>query len=76
MLQVATLVGANWLFLLTDVDNLYTSNPASNPDAKPIFEVHDIMALQVCHGADSMILMKPNRVCLPIGVTLFGNCHW
>jgi glutamate 5-kinase len=41
--QVATLVGANWLFLLTDVDGLYTCNPKSNPDAKPIREVRALL---------------------------------
>eukprot|EP01024_Parvocaulis_polyphysoides_P055616 TRINITY_DN5717_c0_g1_i5.p1 TRINITY_DN5717_c0_g1~~TRINITY_DN5717_c0_g1_i5.p1 ORF type:complete len:299 (-),score=32.27 TRINITY_DN5717_c0_g1_i5:1616-2512(-) len=45
--QVATLVGADWLFLLTDVDCLYTSNPNTNPDAKPIHEVGDVRDLQV-----------------------------
>jgi len=46
-LQVATAVKADWLFLLTDVDALYTTNPATNPDAQPIHEVHDIGQLQV-----------------------------
>ena len=46
-LQVATLVRADWLFLLTDVDSLYTANPASHPEAVPIPEVHDITKLQV-----------------------------
>jgi glutamate 5-kinase len=34
--QVAVLVGADWLFLLTDVDFLYTGNPAYDPLARPI----------------------------------------
>ena len=34
--QVAGLVGADWLVLLTDVDFLYTANPQTNPDAAPI----------------------------------------
>jgi glutamate 5-kinase len=41
-------VKADWLFLLTDVDALYTTNPATNPDAQPIHEVHDIGQLEVC----------------------------
>eukprot|EP01025_Chloroclados_australasicus_P041138 TRINITY_DN4341_c0_g1_i1.p1 TRINITY_DN4341_c0_g1~~TRINITY_DN4341_c0_g1_i1.p1 ORF type:complete len:410 (+),score=46.70 TRINITY_DN4341_c0_g1_i1:161-1390(+) len=45
--QVATLIGADWLFLLTDVDCLYTSNPNTNPDAQPIHEVRDVADLQV-----------------------------
>ncbi|KAL3234963.1 Glutamate 5-kinase [Nakaseomyces bracarensis] len=32
----AALVSADHLFLLTDVDCLYTENPRTNPDAKPI----------------------------------------
>jgi glutamate 5-kinase len=30
-MQVATLVGADWLVLLTDVDCLYTANPKVRP---------------------------------------------
>ncbi|PRT55949.1 putative glutamate 5-kinase [Wickerhamiella sorbophila] len=30
------MIGADMLFLLTDVDCLYTSNPRNNPDAQPI----------------------------------------
>jgi glutamate 5-kinase len=37
--HVAALVQANWLFLMTDVDYLYTSNPKTDPKAKPIYEV-------------------------------------
>jgi Amino acid kinase family len=46
-LQVATLVRADWLFLLTDVDALYTANPNVDPAALPIPEVHDLEQLQV-----------------------------
>lgn len=45
--KVATLVGAAWLFLLTDVPALYSANPQRDPTAVPIREVHDIMQLQV-----------------------------
>ncbi|CDO93182.1 unnamed protein product [Kluyveromyces dobzhanskii CBS 2104] len=38
----AALIGADYLFLLTDVDCLYTDNPRTNPDAKPILVVPDI----------------------------------
>lgn len=38
----AALTGADYLFLLTDVDCLYTDNPRTNPDAKPILIVPDI----------------------------------
>ncbi|MEB3343300.1 glutamate 5-kinase [Okeania sp.] len=33
---VASLVEADWLFILTDVDRLYSADPRSNPDAVPI----------------------------------------
>ena len=39
---VCSLVGADWLFLLTDVDAVYTANPKDNPDAKRIGIAHDI----------------------------------
>ncbi|KXZ50922.1 hypothetical protein GPECTOR_14g169 [Gonium pectorale] len=43
--QVAALVQADWLFLLTDVDCLYTANPKDDPTATPIYEVEDISRL-------------------------------
>ena len=39
---VALLVGGEWLFLATDVDALYTANPATDPAATPIREVDDV----------------------------------
>jgi glutamate 5-kinase len=42
---VASLVEANWLFLLTDVDKLYSADPRSVPDAKPISLVSSIKEL-------------------------------
>lgn len=38
----AALVGADYLFLMTDVDCLYTDNPRSNPEAKAILLVPDL----------------------------------
>lgn len=43
----AAMVNADYLFLLTDVDCLYTDNPRNNPDAKPVLVVDDIQALRV-----------------------------
>jgi glutamate 5-kinase len=34
--QVAALVEADWLVLLTDVDYLYTADPRTHPDATAI----------------------------------------
>lgn len=44
---VSTAVGAEWLFLLTDVDQLYTANPRVDPSATPIDVVPNIESLQV-----------------------------
>lgn len=41
----AGMVQADYLFLMTDVDCLYDSNPRTNPDAKAIEVVEDIGAL-------------------------------
>ena len=48
--QVAALVDARWLFLLTDVDGLYTSNPNTDPNAKRIEVVENINDLDVDVG--------------------------
>jgi glutamate 5-kinase len=36
---VASLIEADWLFLLTDVDRLYSADPRIHPDAQPISSV-------------------------------------
>ena len=43
----AALISADYLFLMTDVEALYTKNPRTNPDAIPIEVVEDIDALAV-----------------------------
>ena len=45
--KVASLIQANWLFLLTDVEYLYTGNPRLDPEAKPIYVVEDLSMLDV-----------------------------
>ncbi|KAF9883453.1 hypothetical protein FE257_003451 [Aspergillus nanangensis] len=42
----AAMVKADYLFLMTDVDCLYTANPRTNPDAKPIEVVDDISSIE------------------------------
>jgi glutamate 5-kinase len=42
----AGMVNADYLFLLTDVDALYTDNPRNNVDATPIRVVRDIKDLK------------------------------
>jgi len=43
----AGITNADFLFLLTDVDALYTDNPRNNPDAKPVHVVNDLEQLNV-----------------------------
>lgn len=43
---VASLVSADWLILLTDVDRLYSADPRHNPDAQPILRVSRIDQLK------------------------------
>lgn len=42
---VASLVEADWLFLLTDVDRLYSADPRTFPDAQPISLVTNMKQL-------------------------------
>lgn len=50
---VASLIGADWLFLLTDVDKLYSADPRYHPDARPIHRIEkleEITALKAVAG--------------------------
>ncbi|CAN6650435.1 glutamate 5-kinase [Trichomonascus vanleenenianus] len=53
----AGMVNADFLFLMTDVDCLYTDNPRSNPDAQPVLVVNDVTRLKVdvSSGAGSSV---------------------
>ncbi|TFK31986.1 glutamate 5-kinase [Crucibulum laeve] len=42
----SSMIHADYLFLLTDVDGLYTSNPRKDPDAKQIEVVNSISAIR------------------------------
>ncbi|KAI0927880.1 hypothetical protein AcW1_005287 [Taiwanofungus camphoratus] len=42
----SSMIHADYLFLLTDVDGLYTSNPRKDPSAKPIQIVSSIAAIR------------------------------
>ncbi|KAG8943709.1 hypothetical protein FRC04_002541 [Tulasnella sp. 424] len=42
----SSMLHADYLFLLTDVDCLYTSNPRKDPGAKPIEEVTSVSAIR------------------------------
>lgn len=47
--QVATLIHADWLFLLTDVAGLYSGNPTTDPSATAIHQVDAMSALKVTY---------------------------
>ena len=40
--MVCALIGAQWLFLLTDVDGVYTANPKTDPTARRLGLVEDV----------------------------------
>ncbi len=44
--QVAVLVGAEELILVTDIDGLFTADPRLYPDARIVNEVNDFLALE------------------------------
>lgn len=48
--MVASMVGAEMLFLLTDVDAIYTANPSVDPSAQPIRVVEDLKTLNISVG--------------------------
>ncbi len=45
--RVASLIEAKWLFLLTDVDHLYSADPRNNPNAQKISVVDSIAELAI-----------------------------
>lgn len=50
---VASLIGADWLFILTDVDRLYSADPRYHPDAQPIHQIDrldDLTKLKAAAG--------------------------
>eukprot|EP00181_Compsopogon_caeruleus_P001138 CAMPEP_0184688078 /NCGR_PEP_ID=MMETSP0312-20130426/28463_1 /TAXON_ID=31354 /ORGANISM="Compsopogon coeruleus, Strain SAG 36.94" /LENGTH=372 /DNA_ID=CAMNT_0027144823 /DNA_START=473 /DNA_END=1591 /DNA_ORIENTATION=- len=51
---VGGMVEAKWLFLLTDVDRLYSGDPRSDPAAKPISLVRNVNELSVTFGKGSV----------------------
>ncbi|KAK6198478.1 glutamate 5-kinase [Scheffersomyces amazonensis] len=54
----AGMIHADYLFLMTDVECLYTDNPRTNPSARPILVVDKIDDLEVKtndHGAGSQV---------------------
>ncbi|EIM23074.1 glutamate 5-kinase [Wallemia mellicola CBS 633.66] len=50
----AAMVHADYLFLMTDVDCLYTDNPRKNPDARPISVVNDIAEIRKTVSTSTM----------------------
>jgi glutamate 5-kinase len=55
--QVAVLLGARRLVLLTNTDGLYTANPATDPSARRVEEIHDpaeLEALSIGHETSTL----------------------
>ncbi len=55
--QVAILLGAELLLLLTDADGVFTADPRWHPDARLVGEVHDLAeleALDIGHAASPL----------------------
>ncbi len=52
---VSTLISADTLVILTDIDGLYTDNPRTNPDAQHVDVVAEITdeIMQMAHGSGS-----------------------
>ncbi|MDJ0846305.1 glutamate 5-kinase [Crocosphaera sp.] len=50
---VASLINAHWLFILTDVDQLYSADPRLIPDAQPIKVVNSLELEQLQIQVDS-----------------------
>ena len=55
--MVATLVDADALIILSDIDGLYTANPATHPEAKLIHEIPEITpeVIKMAGGAGSSL---------------------
>lgn len=49
--MVASLISADYLFLLTDVDQLYSADPRKDPEAKPISRVKHLDQLEASVGS-------------------------
>ena len=54
--MVTSLIGADLLIILSDIDGLYDSNPRTNPDAKIIYNVSEITdeIKEVCRRGRNM----------------------
>ena len=50
---MATLLGAERLILLTDIDGVYDADPRSNPEAKRLHEIASVSAKQVAAAGDA-----------------------
>lgn len=63
----ASMLHADYLFLLTDVDALYTNNPRKDPSAKPIDTVPSVSVIRAQGSVffssfkDYTHLMPPNH---------------
>lgn len=62
----SSMLHADYLFLLTDVDGLYTANPRKDPNAKAIHTVSSIAAIRQqgasCPGLDHLQMLMETTV--------------
>ncbi|HZK33988.1 MAG TPA: glutamate 5-kinase, partial [Bacillota bacterium] len=77
--MVATLVKADLLILLSDIDGLYDKDPRGNSDVKLIAEVHGITdeIMDMCGNTDSLVgtggmktKIEAARICLDAGIPM------
>ena len=77
--MVATLIDADALIILSDIEGLYTANPSTNPDAKLIYEIPEITpdVEQIAGGAGSklgtggmMTKIQAAQIAMSAGVTM------
>lgn len=77
--MVATLVDADALIILSDIEGMYTANPAQHPEAKLIPEIHEITPdiQNLAGGAGSalgtggmMTKIQAAKVAMSAGVTM------
>jgi glutamate 5-kinase/origin recognition complex subunit 2 len=76
--HIASLVDADYLFLLTDVDGLYTGNPNADPEAKLIPLVENIEDLEVDTSGGAGTKFGTGGMATKISaarMAVAGGCH-
>lgn len=58
----STMLHADYLFLLTDVDALYTANPRKDPTARPIDVVSSVENIRLQGESSGVVVVNSNSV--------------